>query len=212
VATGSRTKSRTSKAEQAKATRRKIGEAATVLFLRDGFVTTPMAMIAKEAGVAVQTLYLSFGNKTAILQAAFDHALRGADEDLPEQDWYGRVLVDEDGAAALRLFCSSSAEVIGRAAGLFEVMRAASADPEVGEMLAHNKLLRYDGYHQLVGAIASRAGFAKGLSADEARVIVYSVLSEDAYLLMVTERGWTHERWTAWVTQTCVGQLFPDAG
>ena len=70
MATGSRTKNRTNKAEQASATRRKIVEAASTLFLRDGFVSTTMAMIAKEAGVAVQTLYMAFGTKTAILQAA----------------------------------------------------------------------------------------------------------------------------------------------
>lgn len=43
--------------------------------------------------------------------------------------------------AGVAVCCAQGAEVIGRAAPLFEVMRAASADPEVGEILAHNQRL-----------------------------------------------------------------------
>jgi AcrR family transcriptional regulator len=210
VATGSRTKSRTSKAEQAQATRDKIVGAATDLFLRDGFLSTTMAMIAQGAGVAVQTLYLSFGSKTAILQAAFDQALRGhPDEaDLLEQDWFNKVLADPDGVAALRLFCTSSAEVVGRAAPLFKVMRAASADPEVGEMLAHNLKLRHDGFRMVTEAITSRPGLRDDLSVDDAHGILFALVSEDTYLLLVTEHGWTPQHWTSWVTESCTAQFF----
>lgn len=211
MVTGSRTKNRTSKAEQSAATRVKIVDAATELFLTDGFVTTTMAAIAKEAGVAVQTLYMSFGNKTAILQAAFDKALRGPlSSDILETDWAQQVFSDADGLAALRLFCERSAEVMGRAAPLFEVMRSASADPEVGEMLVHNKRLRYDGFRRVVEAISSRAGFNPHLSVDDAHGILYTVLSEDGYLLMITEHGWTQERWIDWVTGTVAAQFFPE--
>jgi AcrR family transcriptional regulator len=211
VATGSRAKNRISKAEQALATRQKVVAAASGLFLREGFVTTTMAMIAKEAGVAVQTLYLSFGSKTAILQAAFDEALRGPDPtDLPETDWFAQVLSDPDGAAALRLWCQHS-DIVVRAGPLFGVMRAASADPEVGEVLAHNKKLRHDVYRRLLETFAGRSGFNSNLTVEDALGIVYAVYSEDTYLLMVDEHGWSRERWTAWVTETCVGQLFPDA-
>lgn len=212
MVTGSRTKNRTSKAEQATATRSKIVDAASELFLRDGFVTTTMAAIAKEAGVAVQTLYLSFGSKTAILQAAFDQALTDSEPTgILETDWFQQVLANPDGVAALRRFCHESARVIGRAAPLFNVMRAASADPEVGEVLTHNKKLRYDGYRLVVEAIASRAGFDHELSVGDAHGIVYSVLSEDGYLLLVTEHGWSAEEWVSWVSRTCLEQFFPDA-
>lgn len=213
MATGSRTKNRTSKAEQAQATKRKIVDAATVLFLRDGFVTTTMAMIAKEAGVAVQTLYLSFGSKTAILQAAFDQALRGnPDEiDILQQDWFAQTLAETDGRAALRLFCEESAKVMGRATPIFEVMRAASADPEVSEMLAHNKKLRHDGFRTIVEAISKRKGFNHDLSVEDAHGILYAVLSEDGVLLLVNEHGWTMEHWVAWVIGTLDQQFFPPA-
>jgi AcrR family transcriptional regulator len=208
---GSRTQNRISKAEQASSTRRRVVQAATTLFLRDGFVTATMAAIAKEAGVAVQTLYLSFGSKTAILQAAFDTALKGGDDPdgILESDWFQRVLTDTDGPSALRLFCSEARHVIARAAPLFDAMRAAAADPEVAEVLAHNKALRWNGYRMVAEAVASRAGFAPHLSLSEAQVVLYTVVSEDSFLLMVTECGWTPERWRDWTTQTCTAQLFP---
>ena len=46
-----------SAAERARATRQRIVAAATKLFVRDGYLQTTMADIAREAGVAVQTLY-----------------------------------------------------------------------------------------------------------------------------------------------------------
>lgn len=212
MATGSRTKNRTTKAEQAQATKRKIVDAATVLFLRDGFVTTTMALIAKEAGVAVQTLYLSFGSKTAILQASFDQALRGDPDavDILQQDWVARALAETDGRAALRLFCEESAKIMGRATPIFEVMRAAAADPEVSEMLAHNKKLRHDGFRTIVEALSERSGFNPDLSVADAHGILYAVLSEDGVLLLVSEHGWTMERWVAWVIETVDQQFFPS--
>jgi AcrR family transcriptional regulator len=211
VASGSRTRNRVTKAEQAEATRRRIVEAATTLFLRDGFVTTTMAAVAKQAGVAVQTLYLSYGSKTAILQAAFDHALRGpgATTDVVESEWVQQVLDEPDGPSALRLFCERSSDVIGRAAPLFDVIRAAAADPEVGDLLSYNKRLRYEGFRLVADALTDREGFDPSLSASDALGILYGVLSEDTYLLMVEEHGWTRERWTAWAFESTRAQLFP---
>jgi AcrR family transcriptional regulator len=211
VTTGSRTRNRNGKAEQARATRVKIITAATNLFLRDGFLTTTMAAIAGEAGVAVQTLYLSFGSKTAILQAAFDVALKGDDEPegLLDRDWFHQVVTNEDGAAALRLFCSAAREVVGRSAPLFEVMRAASADPEVAEVLVYNRSLRLSSFRTIVGVLTSREGFNAELSVEDALTVIYAVISEDSYLLMVIERGWSADRWQSWSTETCLSQLFP---
>src|SRR3954454_14812169 len=61
------------------ATKARLLSAATHLFLDRGYVDTTVAAIAKEAGVALQTLYLSFGSKVAILRPAHDVAVVGDD-------------------------------------------------------------------------------------------------------------------------------------
>src|SRR3954453_18096507 len=166
MATGSRTKNRLGKAEQSRATRRRIVAAATELFLRDGFLTTTMATIAADAGVAVQTLYLSFGNKTAILSAAFGLALAGDDEPVPvpERPWMRTVVESRDGVAALTAFVEGSGVIIERASPLYGVIRGAAAGPDVAAILALNKAQRHETFASVVQALAGKPGFTDPLS------------------------------------------------
>lgn len=207
------TKKPNGKAEQSRLTKERILVASRRLFLEEGFLTSTMAAIARESGVAVQTLYLSFGSKTAILQAAFDQALKGdaEPEGLPDRAWFQEVVNHVDGPEALRLFCSEGTDVIGRSAPLFACMRAASGEPEVGELLAHNKALRLQAYRQVVEALARREGFNQDLSLADALAVLYAVVSEDTYVLMVHECGWSPERWQTWTATTCLAQFFPSS-
>lgn len=52
----------------------------TGLFVARGYLATTMGDIASATGVAVQTLYLCFGGKAALLNASFDVAVSGDDE------------------------------------------------------------------------------------------------------------------------------------
>lgn len=63
--------------------------AASELFVRDGYLQTTMADVARAADVAVQTLYLGFGSKVAVLAAALDVAIAGDDDLVPvlERPW-----------------------------------------------------------------------------------------------------------------------------
>jgi len=212
VASGSRTKNRAGKAEQARRTRRRITTAATDLFLADGFLTTTMAAIAARAGVTPATLYLSFGSKTAILHAAFDAALVGDDEPVSIMDrpWMREVLAQADGPAALASFVDHSAEVIQRASPLYQVIRAAAADPEVAELLERNKAERRAGFHAVIEALSRTDGFTTTMSVPEAAGVLYAVQSEETYALLVGEHQWSTQQWRAWVLRTMLAELFPD--
>lgn len=210
MATGSRTRSRTTKAEQARATRQRIVTAATRLMLSDGYLTTTMSAIAKEAGVAVQTLYLSFTNKTAILSAAFDTAVAGDDEPtaITDREWYRTLTSDPDGPRTVARFFEHSAQIIERATPLFAVIRSAAAEPEVAELLANNKRERHNAFIHVAGKLATKQGFRTDLTVEEAADIMYFLTSEDSYLMLVTERGWPTEQWRQWTLAALVGQLF----
>jgi hypothetical protein len=52
-------------------------EAASRLFVREGFAGTTIARIAEDAGVSVETVYKAFGNKIALVRAIRDKALAG---------------------------------------------------------------------------------------------------------------------------------------
>src|SRR5437763_16336971 len=98
---------------RSRATRARIVEAATRVFVRDGYLTTTMAAIAAEAGVAVQSLYLGFGSKLGILSAAFDVAVVGDVEPVPllERPWVRELAACPDGPRALRLFVAEVARL-----------------------------------------------------------------------------------------------------
>src|SRR6476646_4300185 len=80
--------------EQAAATRAAILAAAQRLFERQGYAATTMAAIAREAGVALKTVYLAFETKAGVLRALWHLLLRGDTADAPvaERDWYREVL------------------------------------------------------------------------------------------------------------------------
>jgi len=54
--------------------RQAILDAATQLFLRDGFDRSSVDEIAEAAGVSKRTLYDYFGDKAGLLQAVFDES------------------------------------------------------------------------------------------------------------------------------------------
>ncbi len=77
---------------RALATRSRVIEAARVLFLDLGYVSTTINAIAERADVAPETVYASFGNKRSLLAALVDVSIAGdaAAPPILEQDWARR--------------------------------------------------------------------------------------------------------------------------
>src|SRR4030088_1308610 len=69
--------------EQAASTRAAILDAALKLFEQQGYVATPVAAIAKEAGVALKTVYAVFGTKRGVLVALRSRLVRGGPRAVP---------------------------------------------------------------------------------------------------------------------------------
>ena len=69
--------------EQARGTRRAILKAAEQLFERHGYAATTNAAIAREAGVALKTVYVAFETKAGVLRGLWNLLLRGDEDDAP---------------------------------------------------------------------------------------------------------------------------------
>src|ERR1700752_3583048 len=61
-------------------TQRAILDAARRLFVERGYAHTPMRALAYAAGVAVQTIYSSFGSKGGVVTGLIDHIDREQSE------------------------------------------------------------------------------------------------------------------------------------
>ena len=70
-----RTYRSTLRTEQTEVTRRRILDAARLLFARQGYQGATMDQLAEEAGVAIQTLYAAFGSKLKLAVAVIDEVL-----------------------------------------------------------------------------------------------------------------------------------------
>lgn len=209
----SRTRIQASRAERSRLTRARVVAAATDLFVAQGYLQTTMADIARGAEVAVQTLYLSFGSKVAVLSAALDVAIAGDDEPVPvlERAWFTTLRETPDGPAALEVFVEATSRIIERVYPLYAVTRDGSTDPELAEVLATNKQLRFVVHSRAAQELAAKNGFRPDLPAERAGQVIYTLMSQETYGLLVVEHGWTRDDWAGWVRRHLQTELFGPA-
>lgn len=202
-------------AQQARSreTERRVVESATGLFLRDGYAATTMAAISKEAGVAVQSLYLRFGSKIEILAAALDVAIVGDDEPIPLLDraWTADIAAARTGRQAVEVCVAEISRILQRTHRLYAVLTA-SAEGDSADLLADNKRQRRAGLRAIAGLLADKPGFATDLNLDQAGNLLYTVLSEEVYGLLIVDCGWTPGAWQSWNVETITALLFPTRG
>jgi AcrR family transcriptional regulator len=195
---------RAARAERSAATRARIAEAAAPLFVEHGYLETTMAGIARSAGVAVQTLYLSFGGKAAVLEAA----LRMGEADEPNE-WVAQLHAEPDGRCALRKYTTYIAAQIQRRHPLDAALRAAAADPEPAELLARTRRATLAVHTSAVDELAEHPGFTTGITVQRATEIVAALLSPETYGLLVVGQGWVTSEWAEWVAAHLAADLFP---
>jgi len=196
----------TKRAEQARATRRRIIECARQLFLEQGYAATTFDQVAAAAGVAVQTVYFHFGNKRTVLKEVMDVAAVGDDEPVPllDRSWLQAVRDEPDPRCALEIWLETSRVIFGRVARLLSVVRdAAGADPEMAEQWRVNEEQRYIAHRSLAELLAAKEdALRQGLTVDEAADVVFVLLSPEVYLLLTVVRGWPPARWQDWAADT----------
>src|SRR3954469_20889059 len=114
---------------KARATRRRITDAATELFVATGYGTTTLEQIAERAGVAVQTVYFHFGNKRTVLKEALDVAAVGDDQPVPvlERTWVQEARTATDPNRVVALWVEASRAILDRGAPLMRVLRDAAS-------------------------------------------------------------------------------------
>jgi AcrR family transcriptional regulator len=196
-------RTRFARAERARATRERIVAAASALFVREGYLETTMSGIAGAAGVAVQTLYLSFGSKVAVLEAAL-----ATDVDDQSNEWLGPLRAEPSGAAAVRQYVADTAPLIERRYPLDAVLRAAAADPEPAALLDRNRRAALAAHALAVDELAEKPGFTERISLQRATEIVAALLSPETYGLLVVAQGWTTPDWAEWVGSHLIVDLF----
>lgn len=184
--------------------------AALDLFTERGYSATPMQAIADRAGVAVQTLYFTFGTKRALLTEMLDVAVAGDQEPVAtmERPWFAAMVAEPDPARQLRLQVEAAREIYERVSPVLAVMRgAATADPEIADLWETNTAQRTQVQERLVAALAGKAALRDGMDVATANDIAVTLQSPELYQLLTDRRGWTPRRWETWIGDTLIAQL-----
>ncbi|WP_306324050.1 MULTISPECIES: TetR/AcrR family transcriptional regulator [unclassified Streptomyces] len=191
-------------------TRRKMLDAAMKLFVRHGYGLTTIESIAQESGVAVQTIYFSFGNKEQILKELIDLHVAGDDDPVPtlERPQVVEALSLDDPRELVRALAGMTRVINERVVPLLEVLRNAVISSGNGaELWETNKEQRRMVQRRFVEVLAEKGALAEDLDIDRAVDTCYVVLGPEVYHLFVTERGWSPAQWESWVHQDLCGHL-----
>lgn len=205
-----RVKSEGKRAEKARQTRQRMLGAARELLIEQGYGATAMQDIADRAGVAVQTLYFTFGTKRALLKELVDSSIAGDQEPVATMDrpWFRDALAAATADAQLRAHVHGSGQVLDRVAEITEVLRAAAkTDPEIAEFWPRDPDPRLTVLSAAAKALVAKPGARAGVSAEHATDVLFGLISPELYLLLVRDRGWTPGQWEQWTFDTLRTQL-----
>ena len=196
---------------RARETRRRVEEAAGRLFSEQGYATTTMQAIADEAGVHVQTIYLAYGTKAAVLAAAATRLVAGEDDPdshPSERAWAREIQATPDPATKLRLYVRHIRDVAPRVVRLVDVLRAnAPGDPDVAAFHAHMEQGRWAGPHALFAPLADEGALRSGLPVTTAADATYALASPDTFRALVERRGWSWDQAETWIADRLVETL-----
>ena len=200
--------------EQARATRRAIVAAAAELFISQGYAATTMEAIAKAANVSRKTVFAAGGSKLGLLKDAFDWSLVGDDEPIPMVDRapVQGILATSDPAAAVRLWAAMITDTATRAAPIGAALAAAGhVDDDAAALVRQSDRHRLEGARAFVAHLVSIGGLRPGLAPAEAADLCWLAMDPGPYVRLVLERGWSVERFQAWLTAAVTWELLgPD--
>jgi AcrR family transcriptional regulator/predicted GNAT family acetyltransferase len=196
------TYSSTLRADQAHATRRAVVEAASRLFVQQGYAATTIDAVAAGAGVSRKTVFSAVGGKGALLKRAWDVAIAGDDEPVPmaERPAVAAMQAERDPERLVRMWVDMQLEVGSRAAPLgAALLAAADVDDEVRELREVVRRESLVGARAFVTHLHGVGGLRSGLGPERAADVCWAVLNSMLLSLLVGPRRWSLAEYGDWL-------------
>jgi len=209
--TGTRTYASPKRADQAKATRRAILDAAQRLFVGNGYGNTSIRRIAEEAGVAVQTVYAVFGNKRQLVIELLENAVKGDDEptSVTERPEWAEIRAEPNPHRRAELDAAHSRTIMERVLPLFKITSGAAAvDPDFAAL---NNAMVARRRAEMTEAAAMLAG-DQGLrvSPDNAAASLLVLYSPQVAEILTESVGWSYDRYQIWLADAIERLILND--
>lgn len=193
---------------RADATRARIIDAATTLFLEAGYARTTTAAIARAAKTSEASVFAVFGSKADLLVVVVrDHVVRDSDFPLARQPVWRTFATQLDKTPAIKAIARVVRRAHDRSWRLLAVATAAAQDdPAVADAVRRAA----DRRHADVGWFVREViGIAD--SDDAARMTdeLWTVGSVENYRHLVVDRSWSPEEYESWLAAMLTVTLMP---
>jgi len=194
--------------------------AAYDLFSANGYLGTTIVAVAKEAGVAVPTIYYTFGTKAALLEESLGAAIVGFDrwretpqdpqikDLLPLHPWWADFQAAATSEAAFDIFFTHGVAILERVAPLVATLHGAAGDLDAAEVARVSENRRVESYRESVRVMAGKpGGLRSGLTSGQGTDILVVLFSAELYHSIRTGRGWSAARTTGFLHKLLSAQL-----
>jgi AcrR family transcriptional regulator len=191
--------------EQAEQTRGRILDAARRLLVSGTYSSVTMEDIAREAGVAYQTVYGIFGSKARLARRLVEIGFPHVADAL---QLFDQMDPSVDPETALRTVARVNRLIYEQCADLLRFLRE-SGDPRLLAHYRNREEQRLSGMARYrVAERLERSGRLRAaISPSEAVAIIWAACGPDHYTQLVFDRGWTPARYEEWLGDMLINTL-----
>lgn len=178
-------------------------------FLEQGYASTSLPGIAKEAGVSTEYLHKTFDGKAGLVRTIYEQSLLGSDPvPAPVRSDEAQALAP-DGRALMHRFGAFMAELSPIGAPLYALVRdaAASGDRSMVALFDEIEKARYERMLHNARQVEARGFLLPGITAERAADVFWAVTGSGLYESLVVKRGWSGAEFASFVGEALAGAL-----
>jgi AcrR family transcriptional regulator len=192
------------RAEAAGDTRARILDAAMRLFVAKGYGKVTVNDIAREAGVAVPTVYTSAGGKTAILARIIDQAVHDPVVDAT----LAAVRRARDAREVIDLLANGTRVDNERYHDIIQVNRTASAVDENATEIQERSNRKYrEALADALARLRELDGLHDQFTDERATDVLWFYFGHQSWHTLVAELGWTWDEAEHWLRERAAAAL-----
>ncbi|MBS0652887.1 MAG: TetR/AcrR family transcriptional regulator [Verrucomicrobia bacterium] len=190
--------------ELAAQTKKRILDGAKRLFQEKGFEDVTIEQLADAAQVSASTIFSLFKSKRGVLKVLMDEALP------PDhfESLVRKAVQEKSPEAHLKVSASMARQIYDAERALMDIFRGASVlAPELKLLEEERELRRYKRQEVTIKLMVEENALAKGLTAVQARDILWAFTGRDMYRMFVIDRGWSSDQYEQWLGELLIKTL-----
>lgn len=186
-------------------TREAILSAARALLVEKGYGAMRMQAIAEDAGVALDTVYAAVGTKATLLRLLIETAISGSGVAVPaeEREYVQRIRAASSAKVKLETYAHALRLIHMRLAPLVHALQQAAGEhPELATLWREISDRRHRNMLLFADDLLSTGEVRPDLDRGEIADTLWTMGAPELFLLLTRERGWSPERFSAWLAAT----------